>query len=184
MRSYLNVFPAGAILPIGGDGNLSTAPVGLTLFADGYVGTPGPQGNTTTFRLTHLFEPVKNHLLRWELGHEQQSFNVVESKNFGPGVIDGTQPVVDGQLIDVTGTDYVFIPDTERHFSYLSLHDEWQVDKTVKLSAGIRYDNYSDFGSTTNPRLGLIWQLNDKFTWKFLYILRKKFLSSNKSSSH
>lgn len=166
MRSFLNVFPAGAILPIGADGNLSNQFVGFTLFEDGYIGTPGPQGHSTTFRIIHLFEPMDNHLLRWELGYEKQSFKVIESKNFGPGVIDGTQAVVDNQLTDVTGTNYVFIPDVKRHFSYLSLHDEWQINQQIKLSAGIRYDKYSDFGSTTNPRLGLIWQLSDKFTWK------------------
>jgi outer membrane cobalamin receptor len=37
------------------------------------------------------------------------------------------------------------------------------------LSAGLRYDHYSDFGGTTNPRLGLIYHLFSPTTLKLLY---------------
>jgi iron complex outermembrane receptor protein len=37
------------------------------------------------------------------------------------------------------------------------------------LSAGLRYDHYSDFGQTTNPRLGLIYHLFHPTTLKLLY---------------
>ena len=30
--------------------------------------------------------------------------------------------------------------------------------KTLELNAAVRYDNYSDFGSTTNPKVSLRWQ--------------------------
>ncbi|MDF1881206.1 TonB-dependent receptor, partial [Sulfurimonas sp. MAG313] len=32
-----------------------------------------------------------------------------------------------------------------------------------------RYDNYSDFGSTLNPRLGLVWNTTQQVTTKLLY---------------
>jgi iron complex outermembrane receptor protein len=35
--------------------------------------------------------------------------------------------------------------------------DEWNFAKDWTLTAGIRHDRYSDFGSTTNPRLALVW---------------------------
>jgi iron complex outermembrane recepter protein len=31
--------------------------------------------------------------------------------------------------------------------------------RRVELSAAVRYDDYSDFGDTTNPRLGVLWRL-------------------------
>jgi len=37
------------------------------------------------------------------------------------------------------------------------------------LSAGLRYDHYSNFGGTTNPRLGLIYHLFQPTTLKLLY---------------
>jgi outer membrane receptor for ferrienterochelin and colicins len=39
----------------------------------------------------------------------------------------------------------------------------------LTLSAGLRYDHYSDFGGTTNPRLGLIYHLAQPTTLKLLY---------------
>ena len=92
-----------------------------------------------------------------------------ETKNFGPGVIDGSQPVVGGTLTDVTGTPYVFIGDHERRAYYLSLQDEWQLAPDWDLTAGVRYDNYSDFGNTVNPRLALVWQSLYNLTSKLLY---------------
>ncbi|VAW71103.1 TonB-dependent receptor, partial [hydrothermal vent metagenome] len=37
------------------------------------------------------------------------------------------------------------------------------------LTSGVRYDNYSDFGDTTNPRLALVWQTRHDLSTKLLY---------------
>jgi len=47
--------------------------------------------------------------------------------------------------------------------------DEFAITHTLTLSAGARYDHYSDFGGTTNPRLGLIYHLFHPTTLKLLY---------------
>ncbi len=39
--------------------------------------------------------------------------------------------------------------------------------QNVQLTLGVRYDNYSDFGETINPRVGLIWQTSDDLSIKF-----------------
>ncbi len=41
--------------------------------------------------------------------------------------------------------------------------------KKIGITAGIRYDLYSDFGQSINPRLGLIYKPFKKFNLKFLY---------------
>ncbi|RSV44171.1 TonB-dependent receptor [Sphingomonas sp. ABOLD] len=33
--------------------------------------------------------------------------------------------------------------------------------QSLDLDAAVRYDNYSDFGSTTNPKVGATWRVND-----------------------
>lgn len=159
--SKLYIFPAGTKLPVGSDGNLNfVEPVGITLFSDGLIGTPSTSGNTRNLKLTQMFT-IDQQQIRWEIGVETQDFYPRESKNFGPSILDGSQAVVDGQLTDVTGTDFIYIPDTSRNFYYLSLLDEWQLDDSVLLTLGIRYDKYSDFGSTTNPRLSLLYDVGD-----------------------
>jgi outer membrane cobalamin receptor len=47
--------------------------------------------------------------------------------------------------------------------------DEFTIAQQLTLSAGLRYDHYSDFGGTTNPRLGLIYHLFHPTTLKLLY---------------
>ena len=47
--------------------------------------------------------------------------------------------------------------------------DEFAITSKLVLSAGLRYDHYSNFGGTTNPRLGLIYHVQPTTTLKFLY---------------
>ncbi len=47
--------------------------------------------------------------------------------------------------------------------------DELTIRPNLILSAGVRYDHYSTFGGTTNPRLGLIYSPAQKASLKFLY---------------
>lgn len=167
VRSVLQVLPDGAVLPIGADGNLTfTNPTTVALFTDGYIGTPSQKGETFSYRLTHLFHATDNHFIRWELGYEHQNFRPSERKNFGPGVLDGSETIVTGTLTDVTNTPYIYITDIIREFYYLSLQDDWKVSNSLHLTLGARYDNYSDFGNSINPRVGIIWQANDDLTAK------------------
>ena len=60
--------------------------------------------------------------------------------------------------------------DDKRRSSFIAayLQDEWAITDHLVLTAGLRHDQYSTFGGTTNPRAGLIstW---DKTTVKLLY---------------
>jgi outer membrane receptor for ferrienterochelin and colicins len=47
--------------------------------------------------------------------------------------------------------------------------DEFAITHQLTLSASLRYDHYSDFGGTTNPRLGLIYRVFQPTTLKLLY---------------
>ncbi len=70
--------------------------------------------------------------------------------------------------------------DEEPYFLYLQdqrssqvwavyAQDEYAVRKGLLLNVGVRYDHYTTFGGTTNPRLGLIYSPLAKTTLKFLY---------------
>lgn len=60
--------------------------------------------------------------------------------------------------------------DDRRRSSFVAAYvqDEWAITDHLVLNAGVRHDQYSTFGGTTNPRTALIstW---DKTTVKFLY---------------
>jgi outer membrane receptor for ferrienterochelin and colicins len=47
--------------------------------------------------------------------------------------------------------------------------DEFRITNSLTLNAGVRYDHYSTFGGTTNPRGALIYRPLGKTTLKLLY---------------
>ena len=61
--------------------------------------------------------------------------------------------------------------DDDRDGDVLALYfqDDFEIFKGLNLSAGIRYDHYSTFGGTTNPRIALIANPIPSSTFKLLY---------------
>lgn len=45
----------------------------------------------------------------------------------------------------------------------------WSIANDWELTAGVRHDDYSDFGSTTNPRIALVWSTSLNLSTKLLY---------------
>ena len=170
-ESRFVAFPPGAILPIGSDGNLSfSETANSVLFTEGMIGKPVGEEDGGGIDFAAVYTGMTDH--RWRIGAGVKSFRFKlekEEKNFGPGVIDGTRPVVDGTLTNITNTEFVFLRDASRTVWYLSLQDEWQFVPNWELTAGVRYDHYSDFGDTVNPRLALVWATRHDLTAKILY---------------
>jgi outer membrane cobalamin receptor len=170
IEGRVDIFPDAAILPIGSDGNLDfVSPAGLVTFPDGYIGAPGRVENTTRFDITTRYSGWQTQVWRFNAGIKKEDFQSSESKNFGPGVINGTISPIDGTLANVTNTAFVYIPNKDRTISFLSVQDEWTFASDWQLIAGLRYDNYSDFGSTVNPRASVIWNTRHDLTSKLLY---------------
>jgi iron complex outermembrane receptor protein len=61
------------------------------------------------------------------------------------------------------------LKNTNRSIWSLSLQDEWSFADDWLFTIGVRYDYYSDFGHTVNPRIGMSWAINDALTTKLLY---------------
>lgn len=51
----------------------------------------------------------------------------------------------------------------------LYVEDVWDPLKSVRLTVGARYDRYSDFGGTFNPRMGFNWEFIKNYSLKFSY---------------
>lgn len=166
------LFPAGSSLFVGADGNINFTPAeiaGQVTFTDGYIGQPSALAEDTQLDLVSIYRGRDNHRLRFAAGARYQSVAPEERKNFGPGVIDGSERMMGGSLVDVSGTPNAFLEDSARRVRYLSLQDEWQLARSWQLTAGVRHDDYSDFGTTTNPRMALVWATTDYLTTKVMY---------------
>lgn len=180
-QSRYKMLPESAIIQLDDEGNIfipGSTPGGYAKFTNGMLGNPGGELDHGSFETAFSYHGHDNHLIRMAFGVKYDKVVAKESKNFGPGVIDpndllgttvGSPLEINGTLESVTGTDNVFLPDSSRTVRHLSLQDEWQFARDWELTSGIRYDHYSDFGSTTNPRLALVWATRYNLTSKLLY---------------
>jgi iron complex outermembrane receptor protein len=175
--NQLQVFPANAKIPIDQDGNINLTrlrpgerriPV---LFAQGVKDMQGRTQQVPSFEFSGIYKGFKDHRLRFQTGYRYEEIKTREIKNFGPGVLSGNPPpaTVHGAMTDVTGSKYVYLPDANRSIWSLAIQDEWQIAQDWQLTAGVRFDHYSDFGATVNPRVALVWDINKQLTSKLLY---------------
>ncbi|WP_052700792.1 TonB-dependent receptor plug domain-containing protein [Methylocucumis oryzae] len=159
------------MLRIGADGNikspLSTNP--LVSFPDGVKANVGRVERVPSIELGLLYKAFDQHLLKFSSSFRYEEITTSERKNFGTGVIDGSEGVVNGDVTDVTNTQYVYLPYSSRTIWSLVAQDEWNIAKGWQLTTGVRYDDYSDFGGTVNPRVALVWDISSSLTSKLLY---------------
>lgn len=64
------------------------------------------------------------------------------------------------QISTYAGTKY------DRDVGSLFLELYIPVTENLNASAAVRYDDYSDFGSTTNPKFGFTWNVTDQFRFQ------------------
>ena len=165
--TYFEIFPAGMALPRSFDEQ--GIPNGFTVFTEGVIGRPIVHEENISGNLIANYNGITNHNIRAEIGYRYTEGKPKEFKNFGPGIQNGTEDFIDATLTNVRGTPFIFMFDQDRDLHFITLQDEWHLASDWELTAGIRYDNYSDFGSTFNPRLALVWQTKHNMTTKFLY---------------
>lgn len=151
------LFPAGTQLNTGGGP-----------FADGMIGNPDKWEQHGRLSASATYSGFEDHRIRIGLGWEKEEvYRTNEVKNFNPDYTPiGTGSF--GDAIDVTNT-VPFMEPQGRYKRYIYAQDEWSLAADWTLTAGIRHDRYSDFGSTTNPRLALVWDAAYNVTGKLMY---------------
>jgi outer membrane receptor for ferrienterochelin and colicins len=65
--------------------------------------------------------------------------------------------------------DFPFIRKATRQVWALYLQNEWNITKDIDLTVGVRHDQFTRFGGTTNPRLGFIWRFIEDAHLKLLF---------------
>jgi iron complex outermembrane receptor protein len=139
------------------------------LYPAGFINQMRSAQRGLNFEASGLYTGLKTHAIRVGGGHKLEDLYFVEQFiNMGAGP-NGAPLPAGGALVDVSDTPYVFAPEKIRQISYLYLQDVWALSNDWELTAGARYDHYSDFGGTLNPRLALVWQSTDRLTTKLMY---------------
>lgn len=153
----LYIFPIGADIGLGGP------------FPDGVIGNPEVFEKHLRTNLVAKYGAMTNHSFAIGVGYEiSDLYKVKETKNFALGP-NGEFLPPGSPLVDVTDTPFVFLPEDDRTNKFVFIQDIWNLAKDWELTAGVRRDDYSDFGATVNPRLALVWSSTLDLTTKFLY---------------
>jgi len=173
LQRNLTLFPAGTRLPIGANGQIDfVSPVGLVTFPNGYIGNPEVWERHARANLSAVYRGFSGHTLRFGAGFNYYNlYRAHESKNFGLDPATG-QPIpfmAGPPLIDVSGTTKAFLTPRDRKNTFFFVQDEWKFARDWALTAGMRYDRYSDFGETVNPRAALVWETRYDLTTKLMY---------------
>ncbi len=141
-------------------------------FPKGVLGAPNTWERQLRTSAVATYSGWAGHQWRIGVGHDDlDMYRTQEFKNFtlvesGP-FIGMPVPMPGGQLTEVP-VDKSFVTPQRRRVSYGYVQDEWRMAPDWTLTAGVRHDNYSDFGNTTNPRMALVWDASLDVTAKLL----------------
>ncbi|GAM09078.1 iron-regulated outer membrane virulence protein [Geobacter sp. OR-1] len=131
------------------------------LFPDGMIGKPELKNRTIGGELQFDWDLFKgNHLIAGVSYEVLSQYDVEQMANFNPNTgapLGSVQKVANWNK------------DATRQIFATYLQDEWQLCEQVNLTAGGRFDHYSDFGDTINPRVGLVWSFLESADLKLLY---------------
>lgn len=154
VSTLYRLLPPGLVLPTGA-------------FPDGMIGAPETWERAYRLAAYADYSGLRGHHLRLGVGHDDiDLYRTREYRNFNYAA-NGT-PIPLPAVVETTDTT-PFLRPQRRKIDYLYLQDEWNFATDWNLTAGVRHDQYSDFGGTTNPRLALVWDASFDLTAKLLY---------------
>ncbi len=159
MDYYYQIYPENAVLP---------TPTGPQIWPEGMIGAPSNKNTRTGAELqaTYAFNEA-NTIVAGATYEYMNQYDVKALSNYF------ATPVKDVAIPreDVSEVSHIqnYNREVDRTFAALFLEDLWDLRKDLRLTLGARYDNYSDFGDSFNPRAGLVWEFLAGYDLKLLY---------------
>ncbi len=142
---------------------------GSGTYPDGLINRNDASERRVTLQLHTSYSGFQNHNLTLGTGYTWQDlYSVVHMVNFGTDA-DGNPISAGSPLLDISDSQFAFAPEKSRIIKHAFIEDIWTINNNWELTAGARYDQYSDFGNTFNPRAALVWQTTEKLTSKLIY---------------
>ena len=154
---FIDGSPKGFTIPVDLDGDGD-----IEMFPDGRIGRLRTSFDIVSGEWQGVYRSDFRHTLAAGAAiQETRQFNNYTDSNFSRQTNAALNP---GEL-DLSPS---FL-DNQRTVWALFVQDQWQVLDTVGLTFGVRHDQYSDFGGTTNPRAALVWNVKPAVHLKALY---------------
>lgn len=138
------------------------------MFPDGMIGQPFLRNRSMGGELQVDYDlSENNHIVAGAFYEKVKQFDVKHYTNFDPRVFPPV-PVDLGPVQNVSSWAN-WNQDTKREIWAAYIQDEWEIIDDLNITAGVRHDHYSDFGDTTNPRIGVVWGFWEMADLKLLY---------------
>jgi len=157
-KTYIDFYDQDTSAEIFPEGFIDPNPPNFT-YPNGVFVEPKVKNQTIGAELQLDYDlSVENHLVVGTMYERTRQYDVKHLTNiFSPNVI-----------LDISGIANWNIEE-DRNVWALYIQDEWALRDNLNLTTGIRHDHYSDFGGTTNPRVGLVWGVLGNTDIKLLY---------------
>ncbi len=153
--NYLELYPEGF-----------TPFTGTSWFDDGMIANPSGKETILGAEVQLDYKTKENHLLT--IGARAEKHELSDAK-----AVSNVHTLTGAPLDSVQETTHLggWIDESKanRNIVALYLQDVWSVTETIDMTLGVRHDNYSDFGGTTNPRVAFVWQFLQDWDLKALY---------------
>ncbi len=152
--------------------------------SDVYPAPPGATFNGFAVFPEGIHIAIGNTERHWRLGATATYRGPERHRlRLGAGTIDVDHAAIDSQRNDDTfgfplpggfqdvnaNPALIFGTAQRRDIRFAFVQDEWKLARDWDLTVGVRWDRYSDFGDTVNPRLALVWKGSETLTAKLLY---------------
>jgi iron complex outermembrane receptor protein len=156
-RNEGQIFPSGTNL-------------GNGVYPYGLIGNPEVYEKHYRGDFATTYIGLERHQWRFGTGYYYgDMYKVREHKNYGLDPANGQPLPPTSPVIDVSDTKYAFLNEGTRSNHYFYAQDVWNFLPDWELTAGLRYDHFSDIGDTINPRFALVWSTTRELTSKLLY---------------
>ena len=143
---------------------------GYSVYPQGMLASANRNEQVSGVEAGLLLEHWSRHQIKLGAGFRREAINEYESeKNFRFVYIPnrGYAPLPIGPLQPAGAGAFMGTHSRDLRFAYVQ--DEWHLANDWQLTAGLRHDNYSDFGGTSNPHAALVWEAAYNVTAKLLY---------------
>lgn len=147
-----------------------SSPIGLSpfLFEDGILAEFSIENRRTGGEIQMTYDFSESNTLVAGFTYENmEQFDVEYSANFLYTPYSGVLIPLP-QMTNLTGDD-MLITEADREFMAFFFQDLWDLRDNLRLTLGARYDDYSDFGNSFNPRAGIVWEYIPNYDLKVLY---------------
>ncbi len=170
-KAYYDRYDSDGFLEVRPEGYVDTTTFGFdVLFPDGWKGSTSINNYTFGFENQFNYNVFKGNELTLGFQYEWiHQGDIQFGANFHPLTIVDLTTLAPLTSFKDFSSDLPFARRATRHIWAGYLQDEWNITKNIDLTVGVRYDHFTRFGGTTNPRVGLIWRFIEKAHLKLLF---------------